>query len=94
MAGIQNSSVPAKASTPKDFFDYCKELGAELVDLKFCDLLGTWQHCAFPVDELDEDTFKDGLGFDGSSIRGWQDISVSDMLAMPQPETTRLDPFF
>jgi glutamine synthetase len=94
MAGIQNSSVPAKASTPQDFFDYCKEVGAELVDLKFCDLLGTWQHCAFPVDELDEDTFKDGLGFDGSSIRGWQDISVSDMLAIPQPETTRLDSFF
>ncbi len=94
MAGIHNSSVPARASTPKDFFDYCKEVGAELVDLKFCDLLGTWQHCAFPVDELDEGTFKDGLGFDGSSIRGWQDISVSDMLAIPQVDTTRRDPFF
>ncbi len=94
MAGIHNSSVPSRTGTPKDFFDYCKEVGAELVDLKFCDMLGTWQHCAFPVDELDEGTFKNGLGFDGSSIRGWQDISVSDMLALPQPDTTRLDSFF
>jgi len=94
MASIHNASVPTKAGSPKDFFDYCKEVGAEMVDLKFCDLLGTWQHCSYPTDDLNEDTFKDGLGFDGSSIRGWQDISVSDMLAMPQPETARLDPFY
>ena len=94
MQGIHNSSVPSKANSPKDFFDYCKQVGAEMVDLKFCDLLGTWQHCSFPVDEWDEDTFKDGIGFDGSSIRGWQDIDVSDMLAIPQVETTRLEPFF
>lgn len=94
MAGVHNSSVPSKASTPKDFFDYCKQVGAEMVDLKFCDLLGTWQHCSYPVDEWDESTFKDGVGFDGSSIRGWQEINVSDMLAIPQVETTRLDPFF
>jgi glutamine synthetase len=94
MAGVHNSSAPSKCNTPKDFFDFCKKCGAEIVDLKFCDMLGTWQHCAYPVDDLDEGTFKDGLGFDGSSIRGWQDISVSDMLAMPQPETARLDPFF
>ncbi len=94
MASIHNASVPTKAGSPKDFFDYCKKVGAEMVDLKFCDLLGTWQHCSYPTDDLNEDTFKDGLGFDGSSIRGWQDISVSDMLAMPQPETARLDPFY
>ncbi len=94
MAGIHGANVPAKAKIPKDFFDYCKKVGAEIVDLKFCDMLGTWQHCSYPVDDLDDGTFKDGLGFDGSSIRGWQDISVSDMLAIPQVETTRLDPFF
>ncbi|NLX20278.1 MAG: type I glutamate--ammonia ligase [Phycisphaerae bacterium] len=91
---IQNSYVPPKAKTPKDFFDYCKQVGAEIVDLKFCDMLGSWQHCSFPVDEWDEDTFKNGVGFDGSSIRGWQDVDVSDMLAIPQVETTRLEPFF
>ncbi len=94
MAGIHNSSVPSKAETHKDFFDYCKQVGAEMVDLKFCDMLGTWQHCSFPVDEWDDGTFKDGVGFDGSSIRGWQEIDVSDMLAVPQLETTRLEPFF
>ncbi|NLX13424.1 MAG: type I glutamate--ammonia ligase [Phycisphaerales bacterium] len=94
MSGIQNSSVPSKAKTPKDFFDYCKQVGAEIVDLKFTDLLGTWQHCSFPVTQWDEDTFKDGVGFDGSSIRGWQEIDVSDMLAIPQVETLRLEPFF
>jgi glutamine synthetase len=65
-----------------------------MIDLKFCDLLGTWQHCSYPVDDWDEGMFKDGVGFDGSSIRGWQDIDQSDMLAIPQVETTRQDPFF
>jgi len=80
--------------TPKEFFAYAKKYGAEMVDLKFVDLLGTWQHCSFPVDVLDEDTFVDGLGFDGSSIRGWQGIHVSDMLAVPDPNSACLDPFF
>jgi len=80
--------------TPKDFFDFAKKHGAEMVDLKFTDLLGTWQHCTFPVDTWDEDTFVEGVGFDGSSIRGWQAINVSDMLAVPDASTTCLDPFF
>lgn len=80
--------------TPKEFFEYCKANHAEMIDLKFVDLLGTWQHCSFPIDTLDESTFEDGLGFDGSSIRGWQGIHVSDMLAVPDPTTTCLDPFF
>jgi len=80
--------------TPKEFFAYVKKVGSEMVDLKFVDLLGTWQHCSFPVDVLDEDTFVDGLGFDGSSIRGWQGIHMSDMLAVPDANTGCLDPFF
>jgi glutamine synthetase len=80
--------------TPKEFFAYAKKNNAEMVDLKFVDLLGTWQHCSFPTDILDEDTFKNGLGFDGSSIRGWQGIHVSDMLAIPDPNTACMDPFF
>ena len=80
--------------TPKEFFEFAKQKGAEMVDLKFVDLLGTWQHCSFPIDVLDEGTFKEGLGFDGSSIRGWQGIHMSDMLAIPDPDTACLDPFF
>lgn len=80
--------------TPKDFFDYAKETGAEHVDLKFCDMFGTWQHCTYPVETWDEGTFEDGCGFDGSSIRGWQTINMSDMLAIPDAGTTKLDPFF
>lgn len=80
--------------TPKDFFAFVKKHNAQMVDLKFVDMLGTWQHCSYPIGIWDEDTFKEGLGFDGSSIRGWQDIHQSDMLAMPDPDTIALDPFF
>jgi glutamine synthetase len=80
--------------TPKEFFEFAKEHDAEMIDLKFVDLLGTWQHCTFPIDTWDEETFVDGVGFDGSSIRGWQGIHMSDMLAVPDPETTLIDPFF
>ncbi len=80
--------------TAKDFFEYAKKHGAEMVDLKFSDLLGSWQHCSFPIETWDEDTFKEGIGFDGSSIRAWQDIHMSDMVAIPDPSTVKLDPFF
>ncbi|MBN2029579.1 type I glutamate--ammonia ligase [bacterium] len=80
--------------TPKDFFEYASKHGAEMVDLKFVDLLGSWQHCTFPIETWDDDTFKVGVGFDGSSIRGWQGIHMSDMLAVPDAVTTCLDPFF
>ena len=78
----------------KDFFAYAKKNQAEMVDLKFVDMLGSWQHCSFPVDVLDEGTFEEGLGFDGSSIRGWMGIHESDMMAVPDPATGRIDPFF
>ena len=80
--------------TPTDFFNFARENGAEMVDLKFTDLLGSWQHCTYPIETWDEDTFKEGLGFDGSSIRGWQDIHMSDMVAIPDPSTVKIDPFF
>lgn len=80
--------------TPKEFFEYAKKHEAKLVDLKFTDLLGTWQHCTFPINVWDEDTFKNGVGFDGSSIRGWQGIHMSDMLGIPDPDTAVIDPFF
>ena len=80
--------------TVKEFFDLAKKTGAEMVDLKFVDLIGTWQHCSYPIDLWDESIFVDGLGFDGSSIRGWQDIHQSDMLAIPDLNTIVMDPFF
>jgi glutamine synthetase len=80
--------------TPQEFFAFCKKHKADMVDLKFTDLLGTWQHCSFPIETWDAGTFKDGVGFDGSSIRGWQSIHVSDMLAIPDPDTAQIDPFF
>ncbi len=79
---------------PKSFADYCKEHDVKQVDLKFCDLFGTWQHCTYPVDYFIESAFDGGMGFDGSSVRGWQAINESDMLAIPDPSTARLDPFF
>lgn len=80
--------------TPKDFFEFAKKHNAKMIDLKFCDLLGTWQHCSYPTETWDEGTFEDGVGFDGSSIRGWQGIHMSDMLAVPDPSTAVIDPFF
>lgn len=80
--------------TPKEFFEYASKNGAEMVDLKFTDFLGTWQHCTFPTSTWDEDKFESGIGFDGSSIRGWQGIHQSDMLAVPDVSTTCMDPFF
>ena len=80
--------------TPREFFEYAEQQNAEMLDLKFTDLLGTWQHCSFPIETLDENTFVDGLGFDGSSIRGWQGIHVSDMLAVPDASSVVVDPFF
>ena len=79
---------------PKAFFALAKQHKAEMIDLKFVDLLGTWQHCSFPTVSWDEKTFKEGVGFDGSSIRGWQGIHVSDMLAVPDPTTGCIDPFY
>ncbi len=80
--------------TPKEFFEFAKKNNAKMIDLKFVDFLGTWQHCSYPTDTWDQSTFEDGVGFDGSSIRGWQDIHMSDMLAVPDADTAVLDPFF
>jgi glutamine synthetase len=80
--------------TPKEFFEFAKKNNAEMMDLKFVDMLGTWQHCSYPINCLDEGIFEEGLGFDGSSIRGWQDIHKSDMMAVCDPNTAVMDPFF
>ena len=79
--------------TPKAVLDLAKKNEVKIVDIKFMDLLGTWQHFSVPTSELEESLFEDGLGFDGSSIRGWQAINNSDMLVMPDPATAMMDPF-
>src|SRR5260370_16453552 len=78
---------------PKDVLKLAKEKGVRIVDLRFIDLPGLWQHFSIPVSELSEGIFQDGLGFDGSSIRGFQTIDESDMLLMPDASTAQMDPF-
>ncbi|HWV99495.1 MAG TPA: type I glutamate--ammonia ligase [Candidatus Acidoferrum sp.] len=80
-------------NTPKSTLELAKKEGAKMVDIKFVDTFGTWQHFSMPISELTEESFSDGLGFDGSSIRGWKSIEASDMLAMPDPDTAFIDPF-
>src|SRR5260370_33198567 len=77
----------------KKVLELAREKKAVMVDLKFIDFLGLWQHFSVPLAELTEDVFAEGLGFDGSSIRGWVPIHASDMLVLPDPATATMDPF-
>src|SRR3954462_7517576 len=79
--------------SPGDVMKLVKDNNVEIVDVRFCDLPGLMQHFSVPAHELSEDVFEDGLGFDGSSIRGFQEIQESDMLLIPDPNTAVLDPF-
>jgi len=78
---------------PEEVLQFAKERGARMVDLKFVDLPGSWQHFSVPIRELKEDIFVEGVPFDGSSIRGFQTINESDMLIIPDPDTAIMDPF-
>ncbi len=79
--------------TPREVIEFAKKNKVEIVDLRFVDVPGLWQHFSVPVSELKEDIFEDGLGFDGSSIRGFQSIDESDMLLIPDPNSAFMDPF-
>lgn len=79
--------------TPKEVLAFAKEKKAKIADLKFMDLPGLWQHFSIPIDKLTEDVFEEGVGFDGSSIRGFQEINESDMILIPDPDTAIMDPF-
>ena len=70
----------AEIKTAKDVINLIKDEKVEIVDLRFMDFPGMWQHFSVPIREIEESTFDEGLGFDGSSIRGWQAINESDML--------------
>jgi glutamine synthetase len=77
----------------REVMQLVKDKRIEVLDLKFGDFPGTWQHFTVPVSQVEEALFEEGLGFDGSSIRGWQAIHASDMLVVPDPETAMIDPF-
>src|SRR6187399_2598936 len=81
------------AMTPQAVLAMCRERDIKAVDMRFMDFPGIWQHFTIPVSKLEEETFEEGLGFDGSSIRGWQAINESDMLLLPQADTAFIDPF-
>ncbi len=78
---------------PNDVITFAKERGCKMVDFKFTDLIGMWQHFTIPLSELNTEVFEEGLGFDGSSMRGWRGIEESDMVVMPDPTTAQIDPF-
>src|ERR1017187_7412927 len=82
-----------KGMTAKEVIEFAKESGVQVVDYKFMDLPGTLQHISYHIDGLKESVFEDGVGFDGSSIRGFQAIDESDMLLFPDPTTAVMDPF-
>src|SRR5919202_1923675 len=84
------STTPAGEA--QKVFEVIRQKGIKVVDVKFTDLPGQWQHFSLPVTAFEEDAFRDGLGFDGSSIRGFQAINESDMLLVPDPSTR--DPRF
>jgi glutamine synthetase len=79
--------------TAREAVEFAKENNCQMVDYKFLDFVGIWQHFTTPISEFGEEVFEEGHGFDGSSIRGWQPIHNSDMLIMPDPSTAKIDPF-
>lgn len=79
---------------PSEVIQLAKENGCKFIDLKFIDLPGTWQHTSLPIGRLDEALFEEGIGMDGSSVRGWQPINASDMQIVPDASTAKIDPFF
>ncbi len=79
--------------TPEEVLQFAREQGAKMVDFKFIDLPGTWQHFSVPMRELELETFVEGKAFDGSSLRGFQSIHESDMLIIPDPDSAIMDPF-
>src|SRR5437660_4865762 len=88
----KSGSKSGSKTSPREVLERAKAEGVEVVDVRFIDLPGTWQHFSLPLGELDVDSFKEGLGFDGSSIRGFQSIDESDMLLMPDPDSATIDP--
>ena len=81
-------------TTVSEVLKFAKDAKIRIVDIRFMDFIGTWQHFSVPISEFTESSFEDGYGFDGSSIRGWKPINDSDMIVIPDPTTAKIDPFF
>jgi glutamine synthetase len=81
-------------TTPKEVIEFAKQNDAVMVDMKFIDFIGTWQHYTIPITEMTEEMLEEGRMFDGSSIRCWQTIENSDMKIMPDLSTIKMDPFY
>ena len=90
---MDKGAMMSDITTAADVLSLMKQEKVQMVDLRFMDFPGIWQHFSIPASALDADSFEEGLGFDGSSIRGWQSINESDMLVKPVPETAFIDPF-
>ncbi|MGH2885559.1 MAG: glutamine synthetase, partial [Solirubrobacteraceae bacterium] len=90
----EQTAMAVGATSPSEVLDFAAERGVEMVDLKFVDLPGTWQHMTLPIGALDAGDFESGLGFDGSSIRGFQEIHESDLLLIPDSSKAFIDPYF
>ena len=80
--------------TPQEVLKMIQDEDIKIIDLKFIDMPGIWQHCSFYYDQIEEESFVDGVPFDGSSIRGWKAINESDMAMVPDPKTAWIDPFY
>src|SRR5918999_1622909 len=91
-AGRRAGTATPRSRDVADVIDLARDAGVTMVDLRFTDLPGTWQHFSIPISELSEALFGEGIGFDGSSIRGFQHIHESDMLLIPDPSTAFIDP--
>ena len=91
-ARTSSATRSTQSSEVSKLLDLIRQENIQVVDVKFCDLPGTWQHFSIPAATLDEDMIREGLGFDGSSIRGFQAINESDMLLMPDVSTAFVDP--
>jgi glutamine synthetase len=90
----EHTAAAAGAQSASEVLEFAADRRVEMVDLKFVDLPGSWQHMTLPIGALDADDFESGLGFDGSSIRGFQEIHESDMLLVPDPTTAFIDPYY
>jgi glutamine synthetase len=93
VSGAQTAAA-AGATSPAEVLEFAAQRNVEFVDLKFVDLPGTWQHMTLPLGAIDADDFASGLGFDGSSIRGFQEIHESDMLLIPDAGSAFIDPYY